>query len=177
MALGRSTEAVLFAEELRREIRAIVRDEVAQLDGAHRAYAWMIGDPYSTPPPDDAPPFVVELRCRPVDFLASCVTAPSSTAQIECYRSIDAGATWQSILWDYTTIAAGERIGRGGLFYWEMIETRVLVVPTTEGALPLLLLPGDLVRIDLVGSSGTGIKSLSVQLRVQRVGEYGRRGR
>jgi hypothetical protein len=174
MARAAATEAALFAQELRSEIRRIVRDELAQLEGAHRGYAWMIGDPATaTTPPA---PFGVELAQRPVDVIAACLTAPSATVTCDVQRSIDSGATFASMLQTPTTLGSGQRFGRGATFKWEVPDTRALVAPTTEGALPLVLRPGDVIKLVLSPTTANGAKSLTVQLRVQRVGEYARRG-
>lgn len=167
-------EALRFMEEWRAEMRKMIRDEVAQLEGAHRAYAWSIADPTVTPAPPPPAPYLIELPCRPVDLVAACLTAPSGSATFDVQRSLDNGATWTSILQTLTTIAIGQRFGAGGTFKWEEPETRTLVAPATEGALPLVLQPGDLIKLVATPASA---QSLTVQLRVQRVGEYARRGK
>lgn len=171
---ARTVEATLFMQDLRATIRQIVRDELATLEGAHRAYAWQIADPTVTPTPPPPAPFIIELPARPVDLVAACLTAPSGTASFDVQRSIDNGSSYTSMLATLTTIASGQRFGAGGVFKWEVPATRALVAPNTEGALPLVLRPGDLIKLVATPASA---KSLAVQLRVQRVGEYTRGGR
>ena len=175
MALARQTDAALFMEELRGEIRRIVRDEIAQLEGAHREYAWSITDPAAVTIPPHR--YSVSLPCRPVDVMAECDTAPSGSVTCDVQRSIDSGSSFVSMLVTLTTIASGQKQGTGATFKWEVPETRELVAPNTEGALPLLLRPGDVIKLVLSPTTASGAKSLTVQLRVQRVGEYARRGR
>lgn len=174
-ALG-SVEASLFMQELLRQVDKRIDDKIAQLEGAHRAYAWSIGDPNSDPPPGDAPPLAIELPCRPVDFMASCVTPPSEATTFDLLRSIDGGATYESILYAFATIASGDTAGAGATFMWEWPEDRALDVPNTEGALPLRFAPGDRIRMT-IESGGASMLAASVQLRVQRIGEYTRGGR
>jgi len=171
-----TVQAALLVEELLRQVDKRIDAKLAQLEGAHRAYAWSIGDPNSDPPPGDAPPYVIELPCRPIDFMASCVTAPSIATTFDLLRSIDGGASYQSILLDFAAIASGQRFGAGATFMWEVPDTRDLDYPSSEGALPLRFAPGDLVRMT-IESGGASMLALSVQLRVQRIGEYTRGGR
>lgn len=175
MALARQTEAALLMEELRGEIRRIVRDEIAQLDGAHREYAWSITDPATVTIPPHR--YSISLPCRPIDVMAECETAPSGTVTVDVQRSITSGATFTSMLVTLTTLTSGQKEGKGATFKWEVPDTRALVAPNTEGAVPLTLRPGDIVKLVLSPTNASGANSLTVQLRVQRIGEYARRGR
>lgn len=165
-------DAERFMADLLAEVDRRIAAALATQDGAHRAYAWSIGDPTATPAPP--PPYRIELRARPVDVVAQCLTAPSGTASFDVQRSIDGGVTWASILVTPATIAAGAYAGAGATFKWQDQTTRALVAPLTAGAFPLVLEPGDLIKLV---DTPSGAKSLSIQLRVQRVGEYAMLGR
>ena len=165
-----TVQAALFMEELLRQVDKRIDAKLALLDGAHRDYVWSVADPTVVTPP---PPLIIDLPCRPVDLMAVCQTAPSGSAPFDVQRSIDGGSSYTSMLVTLTTIAAGQRFGAGATFKWEEPDTRALVAPLTEGALPLQLRPGDLVKLVV---TSTTARSLSVQLHVQRVGEYTRGG-
>lgn len=176
-------EAERFIDDLRAEIRAMVQKEIADQQGAFRAYAWSIGDPEPDPPPETPlpapPPFVIEVPCKPVDLMASCIVAPGSTASFTIQRSIDAGVTWESIQTSATTIASGAFFGSLSnslaSFMWEeLIPTRALQVPGYANSEPMWFRPGDMIKLTFTPA---GAKSISVQIRTQRLGEHPKRGR
>jgi hypothetical protein len=175
MALGRQTDAALLMEELMREVDKRIDDKLAQLAGTEREYAWIIFDPAAATTPPHR--YSISRPCRPIDVMAECDTAPSGSFTCDIHRSIDGGATFVSMVQTLTSIASGQKQGAGATFKWEEPETRALVAPTTDGALPLLLRPGDIVKLILSPTNASGAKSLTVQLRVQRVGEHTRGGR
>jgi hypothetical protein len=166
-------DAEFLADAIERIARAAALEAVAEQKGAERAYASSITTPSPTAGPP--PPYTIELDCRPLELVATCVTAPSSTATFDVLRSVNAGATFVSMLAAPITLAAGNRRTQGAAFLWEIPLTRTLVTPGTADAYPMQLRVGDIIQMTMTG--GTGMAALTMQLRVQRVHEHVRRGR
>jgi hypothetical protein len=154
-------------------IRAATR-AVQEQPGAARAYAWAAAAPPAAEEPPESPPYVIELLCRPVEFLASCVTAPTTAATFDVLRSVNQGASWDSMLVATPVMAAGAKIAVGSVFKWEIPLTRTLTTPGAIDAYPMQLRAGDMVHITVTG--GTGMQNLSSQLRTQRIDEHARGG-
>lgn len=166
-------DARFLAQSIQRIARNEAQKAVAEQAGATRDIAWSASAPEVSETAEDPPPYPITRNCKPSEVLASCLTAPTTNLFIDVQRSIDGGDTFESILQAPATISAGNKTGYGGTFLWENSLTRELVPPFTQGAFPVQLLIGDIVDINLSG--GTGIKSLSVLLRTERIDEHTRR--
>lgn len=166
-------DAAVIAQLIERIAENAVDRRIAEIQGAERAYAWSIGDPNADPAPDDPPPFVVELASRPKEAIISCYTPGSGTSTLDMFRSIDGGTSYQSILQTPVSLASGETFASGNAFKWEDPEDRSLWAPETADTYPMQFQAGDMVVVEL--DAAAAIKSISMQLRVQRVGEHNRK--
>ena len=165
-------DARWLAESIQRIARNEAKKAVAEQQGSTRAYAWTIGDMASA---GDPPAFSIEVKCRPLELILACKTAPSSSFIVNLQRSIDNGATYEPMLSTPASILSGQKTGFGGVFLWEIPVVRTLVSPGTPDAYPAQLWVGDLIDITLSG--GTGIASVTIQLRTERVNETTRKQR
>ena len=43
------------------------------------------------PPPGPPPPYTIELDCRPLELVATCIEPPTDTATFDVLRSINGG--------------------------------------------------------------------------------------
>jgi hypothetical protein len=168
-------DAEFLADAIERIARKAAIEAVAEQKGAERAYASAITDPNADPPPGPPPPYTIELDCRPLELVATCIEPPTDTATFDVLRSINGGATFESMLFATVSMSAGERQTQGAMFMWEIPITRTLADPGTADAYPMVLRTGDIIHLTVEG--GTGIQALTMQLRVQRVHEHVRRGR
>ena len=166
-------DAEFLADAIERIARKAAIEAVAEQKGAERAYASSISTPSPTAGPP--PPYTIELDCRPLELVATCVTPPTATATFDVLRSINAGATFVSMLVAPITLAAGQRRTQGAAFLWEYPPTRTLAAPGTTDTYPMSLRTGDIIQMTMTG--GAGMAALTMQLRVQRVHEHVRRGR
>ena len=88
------------------------------------------------------PPYTIELDCRPLELVATCIEPPTDTATFDVLRSINGGATFESMLYETVTMAAGNRQTQGAQFMWEIPLTRTLADPGTPDAYPMTLRVG-----------------------------------
>jgi hypothetical protein len=168
-------DARFLAQSIQRIARNEAKKAVAEQQGSTRAYAWTLSDPNSDPPPDDPPAFSIEVKCRPLELILACKTAPTSSFIVNLQRSIDNGATYEPLLSTPAAILSGQKTGFGGVFLWEIPYVRTLVSPGTPNAYPAQLWVGDL--IDITFSGGADIRSVTMQLRTERVNEKTRKQR
>lgn len=167
-------DARFLAQSIQRIARNEAKKAVAEQQGSTRAYAWTIGDPNATPL-EDPPAFSIEVKCRPLELILTCKTAPTTAFVVNLTRSINNGATYEPMLATPASILSGQKTGFGGVFLWEIPFVRTLVSPGTPNAYPAQLWVGDL--IDITFSGGTTMRSVAIQLRTERVNEKTRKQR